>query len=136
MYSITAIYMTCKHRYTERNKTERHVAASTCFKRLRITVKQFDLFENAMVWLQYPGRNTTSMRLNQCNRFSEYRGSLAERRNKKRTICLFSDLQMWCFSGALQQRSPAMLSVLLLMKTIENYRYGLQKLMTKFRAEF
>ena len=28
-----------------------------------------------MVWVQYPGINTASSRLNHCNCFSEYRGS-------------------------------------------------------------
>ena len=37
---------------TEQNGTERHAAASTCLKRLRITAEPFDLFENAMVWVQ------------------------------------------------------------------------------------
>ena len=46
--------------------------------------------------------------------------------NQKRTICPFSDLPMRC--------SPAMLSVLLLMKTLENDRYG--SFMTKSTAEF
>ena len=40
----------CCYSYAERNETERRAAASTCRKRLRITAKQFDLFENAMVW--------------------------------------------------------------------------------------
>ena len=40
------------HRYAERNGTKRRAAASTCLERLRITAKQFDLFENAMVWVQ------------------------------------------------------------------------------------
>ena len=31
-----------------------------------------------MVWVQYPGTNTASSRLNHSNRFSEYRGSPSE----------------------------------------------------------
>ena len=45
--------------------------------------------------------------------------------NQKRTICPFSDLPMRC--------SPAMLSVLLLMKILENDRYG--SFMTKQSLE-
>ena len=54
-------------RYAERNRIEWRIAASTCLERLRITAEQFDLFENAMVWVQYHSNNTASSCLNQCN---------------------------------------------------------------------
>ena len=59
------------------NGIEWRVVASTCL------AKQFDLFENAMVWVQYCGTHTTSSRLNHCNCFSQYRGSLVEETKKK-----------------------------------------------------
>ena len=36
-----------------------------------------------MVWVQYRSKNTTSLRLNQCNCFSQYRSSLAEETEKE-----------------------------------------------------
>ena len=95
----------CNHRYAEPNGTERHAAASTCLERLRITAEQFDLFENTMVWVQYPRRSAVSSSLNHCNCSSQFRGSpVKETIIRKRTICPFADLLMWCFNGALQQR--------------------------------
>ena len=43
-----------------------------------ITAEEFDLFENAMVWVQYPRRNAASSRLNHCNCSSQYRDSLVK----------------------------------------------------------
>ena len=68
----------------ERNGTERRVAASTCLERLSITAKWFDSFENTTVWVQYPGTNTASLRLNHCNHFSHCCAILSEERKKKR----------------------------------------------------
>ena len=70
--------------YTEWSRTELHVAASTCLEHLRITAERFDLFENAMVWVQYPGTNTTSSCLNHCNRFSHCCAILSEEIKKQR----------------------------------------------------
>ena len=77
--------MRCRrnHYYAEWNGKERRVATSTGLERLRITAEQFDLFENAMVWVQYLGINTASSLLNHCNYFSQYRGSLAEETEKQ-----------------------------------------------------
>ena len=86
-----------------------------------------------MVWVQYPGINTASSRLNHCNCFSQYRGSLAEEETIRKGR--FAGLAT-CQYGASAVLSSNALRVLLLMKTLKNDSYGPQKLTTKSRAEF
>ena len=87
-----------------------------------------------MVWVQYPGTNTASSRLNHCNCFSQYHGSLAEEGTIRKGR--FARLATRRCGASAVLSSNAKLRVLLLMKTLENDRYGSQKLMTKSRAEF
>ena len=70
--------------YAKQNGTEQHLDASTCLERSKITAEQFDLFENAMVWVQYCRTHTASSHLNHCNCFSQYQGSLVEETEKKK----------------------------------------------------
>ena len=72
MLHFQPVGITTRYCYTDWNGTERHVAASTCLERLRINVKQFDLFENAMVCVPYPRANVASSCLNHHNHFSHY----------------------------------------------------------------
>ena len=85
-----------------------------------------------MVWVQYPRRNTASSRLNHCNCFSQYHGSLAgETENQDRRFAHLAT----CRCGASAVLSSNGKSLVIDENTRE-WQVWSTKLMTKSRAEF